>query len=131
MLFTDTITLYTQTKVTETVGDITTETEKWERTIVNGVQWSDSYERQINSGIVEVAPVITITFPQGTYENIVLDSSKEADAIFYGEIDEEITGQRGHRLSDALNKYPRSGRIKSVNDNSNRTFLKNKKVVIV
>lgn len=72
---------------------------------------------------------MNITFPKGTYEGIELKPSED-DAIVYGEVTDEVTGMRGHRISDLIEKYPKSGRIKSVNDNSNRAFLKNVKVVV-
>lgn len=130
MLFTDKVTIYTHKKITETVGEITSETDTWERTVIDGVQWADSYEKQNNGGKIDVARYASVTFPEGTFENIILEPGREEDAIVYGEVEDEVTNQRGQRLSDLLNKYPKSGRIKTVNNNSNRTFLKNKKVVI-
>lgn len=126
MLFTDTITLYTNTITT--VND--TETETWTRTVVKGVQWSDSYEKQNSAGRIEVARLATVTFPEGTYEGLTLEANRELDAIVFGEVSDTVTTAAGSRLSDLLERYPKSGRIKTVNDNSNRDFLKNKKVVL-
>lgn len=111
------------------VGDVTAETDIWERTVVLGVMWSDRTEKQNANGQISIARYVNITFPEGTYEGLSL-TANEDDAIVYGEVDDEVTAQRGHRLSDLLAKYPKSGRIKSVNDNSNREHLKNIKVVI-
>lgn len=91
--------------------------------------WSDRTEKENANGMISIARYVNITFPEGTYEGVVLKASEE-DAIVYGEVDDEVTAQRGHRLSDLLEKYPKSGRIKSVNDNTNRAFLKNIKVVV-
>ena len=118
-MFTDTITIYNKISDTE-----------WSRTVVNGVQWSDKMEKSVNNGKVEVVKYVSITFPKGTYENLTLESGREHDCIVHGTIEDEITGEKGKRVSDILNKYPKSGRIQSVNDNSNRTHLKNIKVVI-
>lgn len=115
---------------TETIGELTAETEKWVKTIVKGVQWADNAEKSDASGKISVATYSNITFPEGTYSGLVLSPSNEEDAIFLGVIEEDITGKRGERLSDLMERHPKSGRIKQVNDNSNRTFLKNIKVVV-
>ena len=118
-MFTDTITIYNKISDTE-----------WKSTVVSGVQWSDKMEKRAESGKISVAKYVSITFPKGTYENLTLESGREHDCIVYGNVSDEITGEKGKRVSDILNKYPKSGRIQSVNDNSNRTHLKNIKVVI-
>lgn len=118
-MFTDTITLYNKIYDSE-----------WKRTVVEGVQWSDKSDKQNNSGKISVAKYISITFPEGTYEGLVLNANNEEECIVYGEVEDIVTGEKGNRVSDLLAKYPKSGRIQSVNDNSNRNFLKNIKVVI-
>lgn len=118
MIFNDTITLYKKTD------------EGWDRKVIYGVQWSDQYEKENSSGKISIARYSIITFPAGTYETLNLNPANEEDGIFYGEIAETPTDVRGYRLSDLMEKYPRSGRIKTVNDNSNRNLLKNIKVVI-
>lgn len=120
MIFTDIITIYTYNQ----------ETEAWDRKVVKGVQWSDQFEKQDSGGKLSVSRYAKITFPVGTFEDLILEPTNEENAIIYGEIEDEVTATKGSRLSDLLNKYPRSGRLKSVNDNSNRPFLKNIKVVI-
>lgn len=112
------------------MGGISTETETWERTVIHGVQWADHYDKQNESGKISVARYASITFPEGTYTGLVLDAAREEDAIVYGEVTDTVTGARGNRISDLLERYPKSGRIKSVNDNTNRRMLKNIKVVI-
>ena len=72
-----------------------------------------------------------MTFPEGTYDGLVLNSSREEDCIIYGAVDDVIEDVKGKRISDLLKKYPKSGMIQSVNDNSNRDFCKNIKVVVV
>lgn len=118
-LFTDTVTIYN--KISE---------NEWKRTVVEGVQWSDKTEKQNNDGKISVARYVNITFPEGTYEDLVFDSSHEEDCIFYGIIEDIVGDVKGSRISDLMKKYPKSGLIKSVNDNSGRDFLKNIKVVV-
>ena len=118
-LFTDTVTIYN--KISES---------EWKSTIVEGVQWTDKTDKQNNNGKISVARYASITFPEGTYEGLVLDSSHEEDCIIYGAVDDVVEDVKGHRISDLMDRYPKSGCIQSVNDNSNRDFLKNIKVVI-
>lgn len=119
MLFTDTVTIYNKKSETE-----------WTRTVVRGVQWSDKVDKKNENGKVSIARYASVTFPEGAYEGLVLDPSREEDCIVCGEIQDAVTGERGQRLSDLLGKYTRSGTIQSVNDNTRRDFLKNIKVVV-
>lgn len=121
-LFNDTVTIFNKR--------MNKETAVWDKTVVNGVQWSDHDEKNENAGRVSVGHYANITFPEGTYDGLILNAANEEDAIFYGEIDAVIEDIKGHRITDIMKQYPKSGRIKSVNDNSNRDFLKNIKVVI-
>lgn len=118
-LFTDTVTVYNQISDTE-----------WKRTVVEGVQWSDKTDKQNSDGVLSVVQYASITFPKGTYEGLVLDTSRENDCIVYGVVEDVVTSEKGSRISDLMKKYQKSGRIKSVNDNSNRNRLQNKKVVV-
>lgn len=118
-LNTDTITLYNRISDTE-----------WERTVIEGVQWTDKVERTNTDGVLSIVKYASVTFFEGTYDGLVLNSANEEDCIVYGAVADVVDGNRGSRISDLLKKYPRSGRIKAVNDNSNRDFLKNIKVVI-
>lgn len=106
------------------------ELSTWDKTVVKGVQWSDNDQKNENAGRISVGHYVNITFPEGTYDGLTLNAANEEDAIFYGEIDAVIEDKKGHRVSDLISQYPKSGRIKSVNDNSNRDLLKNIKVVI-
>lgn len=121
-LFNDTVTIFNKR--------MNGETAVWDKTVVNGVQWSDSDQKNENSGRISVGHYVNITFPEGTYDGLILNAANEEDAIFYGEIDAVIEDIKGHRITDIMKQYPKSGRIKSVNDNSNRDLLKNIKVVI-
>ena len=121
-LFNDTVTIFNKR--------MNGETAVWDKTVVNDVQWSDHDEKNENAGRVSVGHYANITFPEGTYDGLILNAANEEDAIFYGEIDAVIEDIKGHRITDIMKQYPKSGRIKSVNDNSNRDFLKNIKVVI-
>lgn len=118
-LFTDTVTIYNK------IDDGT-----WKRTVVEGVQWSDHTDRANENGKVSVVHSTSVTFPKPTYEGLVLDSSNEEDCIVYGPVEDVIEDVKGKRVSDLLAKYPKSGLIKAVNDNSNRTMLPNIKVVL-
>lgn len=118
-LFTDTVTIYNKISDTE-----------WKRTVVEGVQWSDHTDRANENGKVSVAHSTSVTFPKPTYEGLVLDSSNEEDCIVYGAVEDVVEDIKGKRVSDLLEKYPKSGLIKAVNDNSNRTMLPNVKVVL-
>lgn len=119
MLFTDTVTLYH--KISES---------EWSRTVVEGVQWSDKTDKTNNNGKISVAQYVSVTFPEGTYEDIILNPKNEEDVIVYGAVEDVVTAEKGHRISDLMARYEKSGQIKSVNDNSGRSFLKHKKVVL-
>ena len=118
-LFTDTVTIYNKISDSE-----------WKRTVVSGVQWTDKEEKQNNGGKISVARYVNITFPDPTYKGLVLCSASEEDCIVFGAVEDVVTNIKGQRISDLLKKYSKSGLIKSVNDNTNRTFLKNIKVVV-
>lgn len=121
-LFNDTVTIFNKR--------MDGETAVWDRTVVNGVQWSDTDEKNESGGRISVGHYVNITFPEGTYDGLILNAANDEDAIFYGEIDAVIEDKKGSRVSDLMKVLPKSGRIKSVNDNSNRDLLKNIKVVI-
>lgn len=118
-LFTDTVTIYNKISDTE-----------WKRTVVEGVQWSDKTEKQNDNGKINIARYASITFPESTYEGLTLNSSNEEDCIVFGAVEDVVEDVKGCRISDLMKKYPKSGLIQSVNDNSNRDFLKNIKVVV-
>lgn len=118
-LFTDTVTIYNK------ISDI-----EWKRTVVEGVQWTDKTEKKNDNGKISIARYASVTFPQGTFEELTLDSANEEDCIVFGEVEDVVEDVKGRRIFDLLRKYPKSGLIKSVNDNSNRDFLPNVKVVV-
>ena len=118
-MFTDAITLYNKISDTE-----------WSRTVVEDVQWEDKTEKKNENGKISVVRYAQITFPEGTYDGLLLISGREEDCIVFGAVADEVTAEKGSRLSDLLERYPKSGLIQSVNDNSNRDFLKNIKVVV-
>lgn len=117
-LFTDTVTLY-QKQPNET----------WKRTVVSGVQWADKTEKVNENGKISIAKYISLTFPSGTYESLELELFTDEDAIVYGAVADVVTTEKGHRITDLL-KMHKGGIIQSVNDNSNRDYLKNVKVVL-
>ena len=118
-VFTDTVTIYSQISESE-----------WKRTVVEGVQWSDKTEKKNENGRISIARYASVTFPEGTYEGLHLLPSDGKDCIVYGAVDDVIEDVKGKRISDLKAKYQRSGTIQSVNDNSNRDFCKNVKVVV-
>lgn len=118
-LFTDTVTIYNK------ISD-----NEWKRTVVSGVQWADKTDKSSADGVISIARYASVTFPEGTYEELLINPSNEEDCIVYGAVKDVVTGTRGQRISDLLKKYPKSGTIKAVNDNSNRDCLKNIKVVV-
>ena len=115
-LFTDTVTIYNKS------------TSSWIRTVVDGVQWSDKADRINNNGRVKVDPHATITFPEGTYEGLKLDARDDEDAILYGVVS-DMPNTSSFKLSEVI-KRNKGGIIQSVNDNSNRDYLKNIKVTV-
>lgn len=117
-LFTDTITIYQKQE------------SRWKRTVVEGVQWSDKLEKSLSTGKLTTFWSASITFPEDVLDQIDLTTFTEEDAIFLGELTEEVTSAKGSRLSDLLATHPKGGIIRHVNDNSNRDLLKNIKVVI-
>ena len=118
-LFTDTVTLYNKISDSE-----------WKRTVIEGVQWADKTEKKNENGKISIARYASITFPEGTYDGLVFNSSNEEDCIVFGAVDDVVEDVKGKRISDLLKKYQKSGIIQSVNDNSNRDFCKNIKVVV-
>lgn len=117
-LFNDTVTIF------QLQGD-----GSHKKTIVSGVQWSEVTDKSIVTGRLTLTKSISVTFPSETIDQVDLSNFTEEDGIFYGAIQEDITTEKGRRLSDLLRAHPRSGIIRAVNDNSNRDLLKNIKVV--
>lgn len=118
-VFTDTVTIYH--KISES---------EWQKNVVDGVQWSDKTEKKNENGRISIARYASITFPEGTYDGLLLNPGSEGDCIVYGAVEDIVEDIKGRRVSDLLKKYPKSGMIQSVNDNSNRDFCKNIKVVV-
>ena len=67
-LFTDTVTIYNKIYDSE-----------WKRTVVKGVQWSDKTEKKNENGKISIARYASVTFPNGTYEGLTLNSANEED----------------------------------------------------
>lgn len=118
-LFMDTVTVYNK------ISD-----NEWKRTVVRGVQWSDKTDKKSENGRISIARYASVTFPEGTYEELIFDAAKEEDCIICGIVEDVVEDSKGKRISDLLKKYQKSGLIRAVNDNSNRDFLKNIKVVV-
>ena len=116
--FTDKITIYQK------------RSGSYSRTVVDGVQWSDTTDKTLATGRLTTAKSATVTFPEAVLNLVDFSTFTEEDAIFFGAIEDEVTTVKGSRLSDLLAAHPKSGIIRSVNDNSNRDLLKNIKVVV-
>lgn len=115
-VFTDTVTVYQK----QATG--------YKRTVVNSCQWSEKIKKKLEGGKLQTVKTTTVTF----IEPFLLDLSTftEEDGIFFGNVSETPTNDKGSRLSDMIKRHPKSGIIRAVNDNSNRDYLKNIKVVI-
>lgn len=117
-LFNDTVTIYKKSS------------GSWTRTVVAGVQWSDVTDKTLMTGRLTTSKSANITFPEAVLDQVDFSTFTEEDAIFYGTIEGTPTSSSGNMLSDYLKAHPKSGIIRSVNDNSNRDLLKNIKVVV-
>lgn len=118
-LFTDTVTVYQKQKS----GEMT-------RTVLRGVQWHDKTEKSLATGRLTVQKTGIVTIPEKLIGQVDLSKFTEEDAILYGEITDEVTAEKGSRLSDLLARHQPGGIIRSVSDNSRRDLLKNIKVVV-
>ena len=118
-LFNDTVTIYQKQANGTTL-----------RTVVKGVRWSDVTDKSMMTGRLTLSKSANITFPEEVLDQVDFSTYTEEDAIFFGEIINEVTTVKGSRLSDLIQAFPKSGIIRSVNDNSNRDLLKNIKVVV-
>ena len=98
------------------------------RFVVDGVQWSDKDEVVNSNGHVNVTKHVSVTFFAGTFEHLGLTDFSNEDALFYGVVTDKVPD---NRISALLREYPKSGLIKSVKDNSGRSYLRNIKVVLV
>lgn len=94
------------------------------------MQWTEKTEKKNENGKISIATYITVTFPQGKYTGLTLSAKNEEDAIVYGDVSDVVNTTTGSTLKDLLKKYEKSGRIKSVKDNSKRDFIPNIKVVL-
>ena len=117
-VFTDTVTVYQK----QATG--------YKRTVVNGCQWSEKIEKKLEGGKLQTVKTTTITFIEPFLLDLSTTLFTEEDGIFCGNVAETPTNDKGSRLSDMIKRYPKSGIIRAVNDNSNRDYLKNIKVVI-
>lgn len=116
-LFTDTVTVYQKKE------------NGYVRTVIHGVQWSDVIDKNLQTGKLEVVKSANITFPEAVLGQIDLSQYGSEDAIFLGEVSGLPDDTGGSRMSDFL-KANKGGIVRVVNDNTNRDFLKNLKVVV-
>lgn len=115
-VFTDTVTVYQK----QAAG--------YKRTVVDGCQWADKIEKKLEGGKLQTVKTTTVTFIEPF--SLDLSTFTEEDGIFFGNVAEAPTNNKGSRLSDMIKRHPKSGIIRAVNDNSNKDHLKNIKVVI-
>lgn len=121
MMNNDTVTIYKKT-IVEGVAS-------WVKTVVHGVQWSDHVDKTTTTGRVSRKPYANITFFM-TADLFGLKNYGEEDFIVKGECNAIVSTTKGSRPADIVEANVESGFITSVNDNTNRTNLKNIKVVI-
>lgn len=143
ILFTDTMTVYNFFR------DPVSEKEIWNRTVVEGIQWShNKIEISTLNGIQTEKKVemITIDFqkdygnkpyiPANEYKKLpveesinywTLDTKTGQDVIVLGISEKEIS--RCYRLSELQNDYQYATTVCVVSDNRNRPRLKHIKVI--
>ena len=79
----------------------------WNRSVIHGVQWSEHTDKTVtDGGIVNLATSVTIIFPKGTYEDVVLDAANDEDCIVYGDIVFDVQDVKGSRISDLSMTIP-------------------------
>ena len=122
-IFTDTVTIYNHFN------------NKWFRTVLEGVQWSEKTEKTIDSdGVMHLTPSISVTVPYragyvdrkeytGTGFTFGLDN---LDIIVLGACDKEITDS--YTITNLQQDF-RAATVKSVKDNTLRQFLKHWRVI--
>lgn len=135
MLFTDVMTVYNHY--------VENDIDKWQRTVVRGVQWSHSQIlTYVSGGVQTQTRVESITIPNPErYEAPViwknnklkrafwtLDTSDKLDIVVFGECKKEITDD--YTTKDLFRDNQYVGTVSNVSDNRNRTFLKSIKVTL-
>lgn len=143
VLFNDTMTVYNYYR------DPDTEKEVWNRSVVNGVQWSHNKSEVTTSGNVQTESKverITVDF-QRKYGNKpyilpqeyaklsdeersnywTLDAKQGKDIMVLGESKKEIS--RDYRIAELSNDFQYAVTVTAVSDNRSRPRLKNIKVV--
>lgn len=140
MLFTDVMTIYNH--YIDTNGN-----DAWKRTVIKGVQWRHSklFNKVTGTELTEErAESITIDMSReylnGIYvtpkefKNLqnnngywTVDEKDGLDVVVLGEITQEISAS--YPLKNLHRDYQYVGTVRSVADNTNRTFLPNLKVV--
>ena len=122
-IFTDTVTIYNHFN------------DKWYRTVLDGVQWSEKTEKTVDAdGVMHLAPSVSLTVPYragyvdrkaftGQGFTFGLDN---LDVVVLGVCDKEMTDS--YTITNLQKDY-RAATIKSVKDNTLRQYLKHWKVV--
>ena len=136
-LFTDTMTVYNSIN-----GE-----EKWQRTVIKGVQWRHNKIEVSTSGGVQTekkVESITIDFQKDYGRDKYVDylefnkledktgywtlNGRDCmDIVVLGECTKEL--DENYKVSDLRNDFQYMGTVLSVSDNRNRDFLKHIKVV--
>lgn len=122
-IFTDTATIYNHFN------------DKWYRTVLEGVQWSEKTEKTVDAdGVMHLTPSVSLSVPfrpgyvewrdfKGDGFTFGLDN---LDVVVLGACDKEMTDS--YTITN-LQKDFKAATVKSVKDNTLRQFLKHWKVV--
>jgi hypothetical protein len=135
MIFTDNITVFNYIKSTQT----------WERTYIYNVQWSRQSVKTISAdGKLVVTDSTSLTLTESTRSNktyidpisyqlnpighYTFDYVNNKDYVVRGIIDKKISSS--YLPTQLKKEHENVGIVASLNDNRNRDFLKNIKVVL-
>ncbi len=141
-LFTDVMTVYNH------FYDEAAELDRWQFTVIRGVQWShNKVKTSISGGVMSEKRVESVTVDfQREYGNAeyldpiafqtlenksgywTLNSKDGQDVLVLGEADREIG--KDYHISDLRKDFQYCGTVTEVSDNRNRGFLKNIKAVV-
>lgn len=122
-------------------------TENWQRTVINGVSYSFSHQKAVNSsGALVMTEVLTIIIPQDAPQAQYIDAKEYAklsdttgyftintagnkDIVVCSEITQEIT--ESYKITNLLTDYLKAGKVSAFSDNTDAPRLKHYKVVCI
>lgn len=122
VVFTDTVTVYNHCD------------DKWYRTVLEGVQWTEKVEKTANSdGVMRLMPSVTVTVP--FRDGYVEPRTYKGEGFTFGldNLDVVVLGKCDKAISDTytitdLQEEFRAVTISAVSDNTQRKLLKHWKV---